>query len=230
MRRLVPFSGVVALAALLVFGAARHGDTPRPAAAPRSSPQKPSELKIDSGELVSSSGMPIHVNRLEALVGGDQRQRTKNGQKAVVTILHGSALLTPAAITDLLNHHLAGGKVRGLAVTMDPGTVTISGKAKKGILVPFKVSGPVTATPDGRVKLQISDESLAHLPKGFSEMLGLDIDKVVPSNGSKGIEAQKDSILFDPDLLWGLPIHGRVGRAEVGKEGLVLTFVSEEHK
>lgn len=227
MRRILVLLGAVLSIAGFVVLAANGLGSPEPSRASASPPAKlgkPSRLDIESGELLSASGMPIHVAHLDALVGGDQKQQTKDGKKAVVTILAGTALLTPKALSQLLNQHLASGSVSDVNVSTQDGSVTITGKSKKGIPLPFRIEGPVTATADGQVKLQVASGSIAHLPKGLSQKLGLDLTKVVPTNDGKGIHAEPDSITFDPDLLWGLPIHGRVTKAEVGKQGLTLTF------
>jgi hypothetical protein len=201
---------------------------PAAAGQQNTAPKKSSHLRIDSGELLSASGMPIHVEKFDALVGGDQAaQQDGTGKKAVVTILDGSALLTPDALTRLLTKHLSGNSnIHDLAVATEPGKVKIKGKSHKLIDIPFEIEGSVSATPQGFVKLQISDESAAHMPKALSEKMGLDLRKIVPSDGVKGIHAEKDSLTFDPDLLWGLPIHGHVTQATLEAHGLVLTFAS----
>ena len=225
---------VLVLAAVVVALAAAHKpqkkhshSKPAVAQSPNNSTGKPpSHLRIDSGELLSASGMPIHVDHFDALVGGDQKaQQDGTGKKAVVTILDGSALLTDDALTKLIIGHLSpDSKVKDLNVATEPGKVKIKGKAHKVIDLPFEIEGSVSVTPQGFVKLQISDESVAHLPKGLSQDLGLDLKKIVPSNAGKGIQAEKNSLTFDPDLLWGLPIHGRVIKAALEAHGLVLTF------
>jgi hypothetical protein len=185
-----------------------------------------SHLYIDSGELLSANGLPIHVSRFDAIVGGDQKvQPREGGKKTVVTIHNGVAFLSRDAITKLLNSHLASGNIKDLSVTTETNKVTIKGKAHKAIDVPFEIDGPVTATPDGMIKLQVSDEHAAHLPKGLSKALGFnDLSKMISSNAAKGIKADKNSVTFDPDLMWGLPIHGRVVKAATTAKGLLLTF------
>jgi hypothetical protein len=228
---------IAILLSVAVAIAALAGDKPRrdassskaASSAPKGPPKKPSHLRIDSGELLSATGMPIHVSQFDALVGGDQKQNPKDGKKAVVTILDGTALLTDDAITRLLTSHLGSdSKIRDLQVSTEAGRVTIKGKTHKGIDLGFQIEGTVSATPEGLVKLQISDESLAHLPKGLSQDLGMDVRKMVPSNAGKGIKAEKNSLSFDPDLLWGLPIHGHVTKATLEKRGLVLLFANDQ--
>jgi hypothetical protein len=47
---------------------------------------------------------------------------------------------------------------------------------------------------------------------------------MIGSDKGKGVQASKNSVTFDPDLMWGLPIHGRVVRAATTNKGLLLTF------
>src|SRR5215472_2215827 len=188
-----------------------------------------SELHIDSGELLSSSGLPIHVNKFEAVVGGDQKPEPRdNGKKTVVTIRHGVAYLTPDTITKLLSTHVGGGNIKDLSVTTAPNKVTIKGKAHKVVDVPFEIDGHVEATPDGMIKLQVGGEKAAHLPDAITKTLGFDdLSKLVGSNTRKGVQTSKNSMTFDPDLMWGLPVHGHVVRAITTSKGLLLTFGPE---
>ena len=188
--------------------------------------QGPSHLHVDSGELLSASGLPIHVSHFDAIVGGDQKpQPNDGGKKPVVTIHDGVAFLTRNALTKLLNSHLAGGSIKDLSVETQANKVTIKGKAHKIVEVPFKIEGPVTATSDGMIRLQVSDEHAAHLPQALTNAFGFDdLRKMIGSSASHGVKADKNSVTFDPDLMWGLPIHGRVTRATTSEKGLTLTF------
>jgi len=142
--------------------------------------------------------------------------------------LNGTALLTPEALTHLLKSHMAANsKISDLNVETQAGKVKIEGKTHKVVDLPVEIEGTVAATPQGLVKLDISDESVAHLPKGISKELGMDVRKMVPSNSGKGIQAEKNSVSFDPDLLWGLPIHGHVTKATLERQGLVLLFAKD---
>jgi hypothetical protein len=124
-----------------------------------------------------------------------------------------------------LNSHLNSGNVKDLSVTTEPEKVTIKGKAHKVVDVPFQLDGKVMATPDGLIKLQVGDEKAAHLPESITKALGFDdLSKMIGNDAGKGIQANKNSVTFDPDLMWGLPIHGRVVRAATNAKGLMLTF------
>jgi hypothetical protein len=141
-----------------------------------------------------------------------------------VTIKNGEAFLTRDAVTKLLNTHLNSGKVKDLSVETQPNKVTIKGKAHKLVDVPFHIDGRVVATSDGMIKLQVGDEHAAHLPDSITKALGFDdLSKMIPNNG-KGVKASKNAVIFDPDLMWGLPIHGRVVKATTTAKGLELTF------
>lgn len=215
----------VALAVLLSLTAAAHSQQKKDNQS--NQPQKePSKLHIDSGELLSANGLPIHVTKFDAIIGGDQKPEPRDGgKKPVVTIRNGIAFLTRDAITKLLNSHLNGGSVKDLSVVTGANSVTLKGKVHKAVDVPFEIDGQVQATPEGLIKLQVSQEKAAHLPQGITKALGFDdLSKMIGSNAGKGIQASKDSVTFDPDLMWGLPIHGRVVRAATSNKGLALTF------
>jgi len=108
--------------------------------------------------------------------------------------------------------------------------VKITGKAKKGVSLPFTIEGPVSLTDKGHIRLQMTEMKVAHLPKGVAQLLGIDPEKMAGDGTVKGVSMDKNSISFDPDLLWGLPVHGQVTRLVVQNNGLLLLFGGQQQK
>lgn len=182
--------------------------------------KKPSRLHIAGGTLYTSAGIPVLLHGVDALIApGGKPQPNMDGK--MVLIDRGTIGLTYDALTRLLNQKLDGGKVQDLKVTSDKGQVKINGKVHKGIAIPFEVKGPVTVTSDGKLDLHASTEKAAKLPiGGIADALGLNMQKMV--GDKKGVKSSGQDIVFDPDALWGLPIHSHVTAAHVEAKELVL--------
>jgi hypothetical protein len=101
--------------------------------------------------------------------------------------------------------------------------VKITGTSKKSLSVPFTIEGPLALTPDGQIRLETKKIQVAKLP-GLAGLLGMDPQKMLGGSPTKGVKTEKDAITFDPDLLWGLPVHGKVTRLAYEKSGLLLVF------
>lgn len=207
--------GVRVVFLMLVVSGVLWAEGPAPA-------QGPTRLHINSGTLDTSKGVPLALHGVDALIapGGDGQ---KMGGK-LVQLRAGTVGLSYDSIAKLLNGKMKNSKVKDLKVSSDKGEIKINGKVQKVIELPFEVKGPVSVTPDGKLDLHASTEKAAKIPiSGVADALGLNMQKMV-GKGHKGIDAEKQDIIFDPDQLWGLPIHGQLTAARVESHELLLTF------
>jgi len=186
---------------------------------------KPAQLLIRSGTLVSGDGAPIQLRSFEAEIadGVDKKSPEHVGNK-IVLVKSGDAFISNDALGRLLNGKLRDHHMEDIKVTSDKGKIKITGKAKKAVTVPFTIEGPVSLTDKGLIRLEMATVKVAHLPKGVVDFLGMDPEKLAGDGSVKGVSMDKNAIAFDPDLLWGLPVHGQVTRLAVQNNGLLLIF------
>jgi hypothetical protein len=194
-------------------------------------------LHIDSGTLYTKSGIPIKLTRADARIanglkaagGGNQKGGASNPDNDIVFLDTGIVSLSDDSLSKLLQSKVKDKGVEDLKVTTDKGQIKISGKMKKLIAVPMTIEGPATATPDGKIEMRTKEMKTAKLPiKGLADALGMNVSKVV--GDSKGVKSEGDTIIFDPDELWGLPIHGFVTQVVVQQNGIVLHFGAPQRK
>ena len=192
-------------------------------------------LVIDSGVLYTRSGIPIRLSHANARIAPGMHATSSNGQTSsnanenkIVFLDSGRVILSDDSLTKLMNSKVQGKGIEDLKVTTADGQVKITGKMKKVVAVPITIQGPASVTQDGKIDLHTRTEKASFLPiKGLADALGMSVSKVV-GNKAKGVKAEGDNdIIFDPDELWGIPIHGSVTRVQVEKDGLVLTFGSQ---
>ena len=163
----------------------------------------------------------MHTTIEKSEPGSGNKKEQKQEQTAI-TIASGSAFLSVDSLAQLLNSKFGERGLQDIKVSNDKGQVKITGTAKKKVSVPFTIEGPVTLAPNGFIRLATEKVQIAKLP-GLADLLGVKPDKMV-GGSLKGVKAEKDAILFDPDLLWGLPVHGRVTRLAFNSKGLLLVF------
>lgn len=204
--------------------------------------QRGSVLRVDSGTLFTADGVPIQLRRVKAKITTDGSNNGKPGcedpqpdpdkSPQVVNIESGDVVLTSESLTKLLNQKVGKeGKLKNLRFSTDVGKheVEISGKTKKVIDVPFQLKGPVTTTPDGQLQLKAKSIKALEIP-GLAGLLGLNVEKAAGKDTAKGVKSEENTITFNPDQLWGLPVHGRVIRVDVQPNGLLLVFAGEGNK
>jgi len=198
--------------------------------------QRGSTLRVDSGTLFTADGVPIQLRQVTAKIvkhkptpppqGGTSDPSDPAQSSQVVTIEKGNVVLSSDSLSKLLNKKVGkNGKLSDLKVSTDPkkGEVHISGKAKKLIDVPFDLQGPVKATGDGKIELLAKSVKAADIP-GLAGLLGLTVQKAAGKHAAKGVKTEHNTIIFNPDQLWGLPVHGSVTKVTVQQSGILLAF------
>lgn len=108
-----------------------------------------------------------------------------------------------------------------------PGRITITGKMKQaGIKVSFEMSGTVTATPEGFIKVLPDKMKAAGIPvKGLMDLIGLETSKLINVNKDRGMEIVGSSIILYPSKLFPPPvISGKVSKVEADTDAMIMTF------
>ncbi len=180
----------------------------------------PRQLYIANGFLTSSTGVPLQIHSLRATILGEPPE-TKSNKGNVVMVTSGTAFLTNAAIAKMLNEKLKERGLSAIQVSRDNGLLKIAGTAKKTITVSFTIEGPLSVTPEGFLRLDAKKMKVGKIP-GLADLLGLSPEKVIGHD--PGVQADKNSVILNPDLLWGLPIHTAVKRLALQTDGLLLVF------
>lgn len=141
----------------------------------------------------------------------------------------GEIAMTPASLSRLLNDYVFAGKdspLRDVAVSIENGRLTQKGTLRKAVAIPFTVTGDVSATPDGRIRLHPTDVEAAGIPsEGLMKIFGVELDDLIASNRSHGVEIVDNDVLLDPSRLLPSPgIAGRLTAVTLERDRIVERF------
>ena len=186
-------------------------------------------LIIRSGTLFTKDGVPINLSGFDSEIQSDKSSQpgVPIGPKEIrgVIVRSGSAFVRAKDLGKMLESHLNNDKITGLAVETAGTEIKISGHLKKAIPVHFEIKGPISVTESGLLDLHESSMKVDKLPmKALSQMLGMDPAHVIGNSAGKVLQANKEDILFDPALLWGMSVRGKLTQAKVANGGLVLVY------
>lgn len=103
-----------------------------------------------------------------------------------------------------------------------------TGTMHKRIDVPFKIEGPIEATPEGDLRIHADKIYWTHIPvKGLLRLFGKDLSKLVNLRQDRGIRIEHDDIFIHPGRILPPPLmEGKISRARIQNDCLVLTFDS----
>jgi hypothetical protein len=185
-------------------------------------------LVIRSGTLFTKEGVPISLSGFDADIQSDKPQPSETTvtpkQIKDVVVRSGSAFVRAQDLSRLLKTRIKNDSITDLAVETSGVEMKISGHVKKVIPVHFEIKGPVSLTQNGFIDLHESSMKVDRLSmKGLSEMLGMDPEHMI-GDSSKGLEGTKNDILFDPNALWGMSVHGKLTGVKIVNDGLMLVY------
>lgn len=121
--------------------------------------------------------------------------------------------------------------IKSVNIQSKGNVLIIRGKLHKKENIPFEITGTVSPTSDGRIRLHADKVSALHLPvKGLMDLLGLDIANLINTRKVRGVTAEKDDLLLDPQQILPLPrIQGKVTAVRIQGNEIVQTFGESEN-
>jgi hypothetical protein len=116
--------------------------------------------------------------------------------------------------------------IKAVSVLSKGDRLIIRGKLHKKGDLPFETTGTVSPTTDGRIRLHAEKVKAAHLPvKGLMDLLGIEIANLINTNKVRGVTAEKDDLILDPQFTFPPPkIKGPVTAVRIQGSEIVLTF------
>src|SRR5947209_994499 len=147
----------------------------------------------------------------------------------ILEIDNGVMAISTGHLSELMNSYVFaydGAPLKKLAVTVKDGRVVERGIMHKGVDLPFELEGPISATPDGNIRLYADKLKSEHIPfKGLLHLFGEDLSKLVNVNEARGVRIEGDDILLIPSRMMPPPhIRGHVTAVRIEGDNIVQVF------
>ena len=137
-----------------------------------------------------------------------------------------------ASLTHLMNDFVfayEGAPLDDITMEIDEGRLKQKAKLHKGIPIPITLKAHVSATPDGRMRLETDKVSALGVPaKTLMQLLHLELDDVVNLKNRRGVEIKDNDVILSPGLIVPPPeIRGRLSKVAIAGNRLVQSFAPE---
>jgi hypothetical protein len=147
----------------------------------------------------------------------------------IVAIDSAEVGLSAASMSHALNTYVFGAPdapLKNVTLSVEGNQIKQTGTLNKGIGVPFEMIGTMSATSDGRIRIQPTQMKAGHLPvKGAMKLLGLDMAKLVNTRKTKGVSVEGNDIILDPAQMLPPPMmRGRITAVSLQGDEIVQTF------
>jgi len=116
--------------------------------------------------------------------------------------------------------------LKNLTLSIQGSQIKQTGTLNKGIGIPFEMTGAMSATADGKIRIQPTQMKAGLLPvKGVMRLLGLDMAKLVNTRKTKGVSVEGNDIILDPAQMLPPPkMRGRITAVSIQGGEIVQTF------
>ena len=133
------------------------------------------------------------------------------------------------ALARVLNENVfsaADAPIKDMSIRNNGNTLVIKGKLHKMGNLPFEMTGTLSTTADGRIRLHGDKIRAEHLPvKGMMDLLGLDIAGLINTKKVRGVMADRDDLLLDATEILPPPqIEGQVTAVRLQGSEIVQIF------
>jgi hypothetical protein len=116
--------------------------------------------------------------------------------------------------------------LKNVTLSIEGNQIKQTGKLNKGPGLPFEMIGTMSATADGRIRIQPTKVKAAHLPvKGIMKLFGLDMAKLVNTSKTKGVTVEGNDIILDAAQMLPPPVmRGHITAVSIQDGQIVQTF------
>jgi hypothetical protein len=204
---------------------------PAPSARPG---RQPVEVEMRNVDLRVTSDVSLRIRHLRGRFvpsGHADIPYLDDKYTYVVAIDSGEIALGVASLNALMARTLGHGhsnvsKVR--VSTDEERRLRQTGVLNKGIPLRFDVTGTVTATPDGRIRVHAAKvRSFGVTVTPIMKVFGIEMDDLLKVKPGHGVTVDDDDLILDPEQLLPAPfIRGKISSVRVTEDALVQTFGS----
>ena len=116
--------------------------------------------------------------------------------------------------------------LKDLTLSIEGNQIKQTGKLNKGPGLPFEMMGTMSATADGKIRIQPTKVKAAHLPvKGIMKLFGLDMAKLVNTSKTKGVIVEGNDIILDASQMLPPPLmRGHITAVSIQGDEIMQTF------
>jgi hypothetical protein len=192
------------------------------------------QIEMKNVRLHSADGIILDV----AYLRGEMISRTAGRHPVfddqnsyVLQVSSAEISMDMSSLTHLMNDYLFaydGAPLHDISVVIDEGRLKQKATLRKGVPIPITTKATVSATPDGRLRLQTDKVSALGVPaKSLMSLFGLQLDDVVSLKNRRGIEIDGNDVILSPGQIVPPPeIRGRLSSVAIVGDKLVQKFSS----
>ena len=132
-------------------------------------------------------------------------------------------------LANLMNSYVfayPGAPLKNFHFSVEGNQLKATGTVSKIADLPFEITGNLSVTPDGKIRIHPTSVKTAGLPvKGFMHLFGVELDEVIKGREARGLKIDDNDLVLDPEHMTLPPlIRGKVTAVQVVGDEVILVF------
>jgi len=137
--------------------------------------------------------------------------------------------MTTDSLANVLNQYVfaaSDAPLKGLSITAEGNSLKVKGKLHSKGDISFETVGPLSATPEGQIRIHAEKVKAAHLPvKGLMDLLGLKIADLINTKKVRGVRSEENDLILDPEQILPPPhIEGHITAVHIQGNQIVQVY------
>lgn len=132
-------------------------------------------------------------------------------------------------LANLMNSYVfayPGAPLKNFHFKIEGNQLKATGTVHKLLDLPFEITGNLSATPDGKIRIHPTSIKTGGLPvKGFMHVFGVELDEVIKAREARGLKVDDNDLILDPEHMTPPPkIRGKVTAVQIVGDEVILVF------
>jgi len=132
-------------------------------------------------------------------------------------------------LANLMNSYVfayPGAPLKNFHFKIEGNQLKATGRVHKLLDLPFEITGNLSATPDGKIRIHPTSIKTGGLPvKGFMHLIGVELDEVIKAREARGLKVDDNDLILDPEHMTPPPmIRGKVIAVQIVGDEVILVF------
>jgi hypothetical protein len=146
----------------------------------------------------------------------------------MISIRSAEIAVSSDSLANVLNQYVFAAKdapLKEISIEPQGNVVKVKGKLHSKGDVPFETDGTIAATPEGEIRIHSEKVRAAHLPvKGLMDLLGIKISDVINTKKLRGIRAEGDDLILNPEIFPPPKIQGKITSIRIEGKMIVQVY------